>query len=50
MLQLSNGARWALRIGRWIKETAPQALIGRTIAGGKLLIEELIGTGGVGAV
>jgi serine/threonine-protein kinase len=33
-----------------VDTTAPAALIGRTIAGGKLLIEELVGTGGIGAV
>ena len=33
-----------------VDTTAPAALIGRTISGGKLLIEELVGTGGIGAV
>ena len=30
--------------------TTPTALIGRSISGGKLVIEELVGTGGIGAV
>jgi serine/threonine-protein kinase len=30
--------------------TSPDTLVGRVIAGGKLVIEELVGTGGVGAV